>query len=122
MAKTLVVYKLANKKHAFVTSADARKGLSHIAVQILFYNPAHPVATPAQNSSSNELTFSLLDATDVVYVFQRSPFKEVGEGCYMIPAVIRDMLGSVHLERLIDRYYDELGKLKSQPSHGDISD
>lgn len=119
------MYKLVNKKHAFVTSADARKGLSHIAVQILFYDPTVPVITPTKGMASTELTYSLLDATDVVYVFKPSAgstFVDVGEGCYMIPTVIRNMLGSVHVNKLIDRYYDELSRLKSQPKNGEISD
>ncbi|KAH9820386.1 hypothetical protein DFH28DRAFT_1121611 [Melampsora americana] len=72
LARTLVVYKLINKKHTFVTSAEASKGLSHIAVQILFYDPAVPVITPCKGMVSTELTYSLLDATDVVYIFEPS--------------------------------------------------
>lgn len=115
LARTVVVYEYISGKHAFVTSATNRKKVSHVGAQILYYNPAWPVAMAECENTPDSWTFALLDAPDIVYVFKPSDtvnFGLVSQGCYSIPSVIRDMLRNVDIKKLIERYESELLKGK----------
>lgn len=109
LCRTVIVYEYISKKHAFVTSSTSRKRLSHVGVQVLTYKPNLPVAM-ATSESSPFWTFSLLDASDIIYVFKPSDgsnFALVVDGCYSVPSVIRDMFLSIKMDLLINRYTEE---------------
>lgn len=121
LARTIVVYEHMAGKHAFVTSAKSRKQLSHIGVQVLYYKPGYPVAMSTEPSSPDSWTYALLDAPDILYVFQTSNGSNMAlvlEGCYSIPLIIRNMLQQLDIEKLIQRYNQERTKLKSM-AHGE---
>lgn len=111
----MIVYEYISKKHAFVTSSSSRKKLSHVGVQVLNYKPMLPVAT-ATSESSHFWTFSLLDASDIIYVFKPSDgsnFAYVVDGCYSVPSIVQEMFRSIKMDLLITRYNQERQRLRA---------
>lgn len=110
------MYQHCSGKHRFVNTASSRKQLSHIAIHILYFNPAWPIATSTRDPSSGDAwTFALLDATNVAYVFppsEGSDFVSLDGGCYSVPMAIRVMLGGSDIKKLVDRYEAEVSRLK----------
>lgn len=122
LARTMVVYEHVAGKHAFVTSATSRKKLSHIGVQVLHYKPGYPVEMSTDPSSPDSWTYALLDTPDILYVFQTSNGSNMAlvlEGCYSFPALIRNMLQNIDIEKLVQTYNQEQTKLKSKAHEPD---
>lgn len=122
LARTIVVYEHVAGKHAFVTSAISRKKISHVGVQVLYYEPGLPVALATESNAPDSWTYALLDAPDIVYVFKPSNgsnFASIQEGCYSLPRIIMEMLQTINIDKLIQKYNQEKRKKKST-AHEDI--
>lgn len=124
LGKTLTVYALKNKKHAWVKTSTSREELSYVSVQILNYDPisACPVATATEPLKPDQWTFAHIEASRIAYLFlpsAGSTFLDLGEGCYSVPQVLHRFLLSLNLPSFIEAFESQLKAQKSVPEEDD---